>query len=103
MMINLRAFHILLARIELTKLADMVGFHQKIHFLLGNPPHFVENRRNVENAPLCADDLHQSRRTLQEDNILLHHIVNVGPLNFYDHILARRQDGAMHLRDRSRA
>ena len=81
----------------------MVGFHQKIHFLLGNLPHLIKDRRDVEGASFRADNLHQSRRTLQKDNVLLHHVVNVGTLNFYDHVLARRQNGAMYLGDRRRA
>ena len=89
--------------VEMGELIDVIRLHQEVHFLLRDCPHLIEHHIEVEDVGRLVDDFEQRHSAPQEHDVLAHDLVDAGALHLDDDLLARHEDGEVHLRDARRA
>ena len=80
----------------------MLRFHQKIHFLLGYGPQFIQQSVKIDHIPGPGHDFQQPRRPAQNGDILFHDPVDPPALHLDHHRLAAGKPRCVNLRHRRR-
>ena len=98
-MVNLRAGHIFNFPMIFPKGIAVSGFLQKIHFLLGGLPQFINNRSEIDEFPCPYGKFKERNRASHQFDVFLHDFMDLWPLNFDNDLISVSEDRRMNLGD----
>ena len=77
--------HILNIPVQTAEFLNMAGFLQKVHFLLGDHPHLINNSGEIQSIPKIAHGFEDAHRFSHQSDILRHRLADTGALDFHDY------------------